>query len=120
MLGQALDPGAITGYHAHLYYDALTRKSAAKCASASPRNSPPHARAIGMTGRSVRTRSAVPIAFAVGDFPRLVRADAQRGDHLVLVHPLTGGRLRDHAHHALWLGDKLPPTSRSSGKRNAA
>jgi aromatic ring-cleaving dioxygenase len=31
-----------------------------------------------------------------------------RGEHDVLVHPLTGDDYADHAHHAAWLGDKLP------------
>ena len=48
------------------------------------------------------------IAFVVEDFARFVPwLMLNRGEHCVLVHPLTGDDYIDHAHHALWLGDKL-------------
>jgi aromatic ring-cleaving dioxygenase len=110
MAEAAFDPGAITGYHAHLYYDALTRKSAAKLreriAALFPmarlgnwHDGPVGPHPVGM----------YQIAFAVADFPRLVPwLMLNRGGHVVLVHPLTGDDYADHAHHALWLGEKLP------------
>jgi aromatic ring-cleaving dioxygenase len=110
MAETAFDPGAITGYHAHLYYDALTRKSAAKLreriAALFPaarlgnwHDGPVGPHPVGM----------YQVAFAVADFPRLVPwLMLNRRDHVVLVHPLTGDDYADHAHHALWLGEKLP------------
>jgi aromatic ring-cleaving dioxygenase len=100
----------ITGYHAHLYYDALTRKSAAKLreriAAQFPQarlgnwhDGPVGPHPVGM----------YQIAFETAEFPRLVPwLMLNRGQHDVLVHPLTGDAYADHAHHALWLGNKLP------------
>jgi DOPA 4,5-dioxygenase len=49
------------------------------------------------------------VAFAVEDFPRLVPwLMLNRGELVVLVHPNTDDEYDDHAHHAVWLGAKLP------------
>jgi aromatic ring-cleaving dioxygenase len=104
-----LDPAAIAGYHAHLYYEASSRASAAaireQIAVRFPQtrlgnwhDGPVGPHPIGM----------YQVAFAVTEFARFVPwLMLNRGEHCVLVHPLTGDDYKDHAHHALWLGDKL-------------
>lgn len=102
-------PSAITGYHAHIYYDEASRAEAAALREALAerfqvvlgrwRDMPvgPHPQAM------------YQVAFPVGEFPRFVPwLMLNRGSLVVLVHPLTDNEYEDHAHHALWLGAKLP------------
>jgi aromatic ring-cleaving dioxygenase len=110
MIEKNADPAAITGYHAHLYYDALTRQSAAKLRERIAVQFP-QARLGNWHDGPVGPHpiSMYQIAFGVAEFPRLVPwLMLNRGKHNVLVHPLTGDDYTDHAHHALWLGEKLP------------
>lgn len=100
---------AIAGYHAHVYYDPASRAVAAALREALAerfrvalgrwRDAPvgPHPQAM------------YQVAFEVEEFARLVPwLMLNRGELVVLVHPLTGDEYADHAHHALWLGAKLP------------
>jgi len=103
-------PAAISGYHAHLYYDALTRPSAAQIRDHIAAQFPTaqlgrwHDNPVGP-----HPTGMFQIAFAVADFPRLVPwLMLNRGHHCILVHPETGDDYADHAHHAMWLGEKLP------------
>jgi DOPA 4,5-dioxygenase len=101
----ALDPGAITGYHAHIYYDAATRPAAERVREA-----------IGAQFDVVLGRwhdqpvgphpiSMYQVAFAVAEFRRLVPWLMLNRDGLdVLVHPETDDAYDDHAIHAAWLG----------------
>lgn len=103
------DPAtAITGYHAHVYYDAGSRAAAAalrddlaqrfQVVLGRWRDEPvgPHPQAM------------YQVAFPIEEFSRFVPwLMLNRGDLVVLVHPLTGDDYEDHAHHALWLGAKL-------------
>jgi aromatic ring-cleaving dioxygenase len=111
MTGTPRDPADITGYHAHIYYDPETTRE-------------PAARVREQIGASFPTAQLgrwhdVPIgphpiamyqvAFAVEEFPRLVPwLMLNRGELVVLVHPNTDDEYEDHAHHAVWLGEKLP------------
>jgi aromatic ring-cleaving dioxygenase len=110
MTKEIRDPGEISGYHAHLYYDRLTRPPAQAIREEIGRRFPdallgrwhdnpvgPHP--IGM----------YQVAFPIADFPRFVPwLMLNRGILVILVHPLTGDDYQDHAEHALWLGEKLP------------
>src|ERR1700720_2439231 len=110
MVDRELDPAAITGYHAHLYYDALTRASAAaireqiaaqfpKARLGSWHDEPVGPHPVGM----------YQVAFAIEEFPRLVPWLMLNRDGLdVLVHPLTDDSVADHTQFALWLGTPLP------------
>lgn len=104
-----IDTGEITGYHAHIYYAPATRSIAERLREA-----------IG-AGFEVRLGSwhdqpvgphpvaMYQIAFAVGEFPRLVPWLMLNRDGLdVLVHPLTGDDYDDHTVYAMWLGTPLP------------
>lgn len=100
---------AITGYHAHVYYAPETRTEATALRAAMGE------RFNVVLGRwhdnpvGPHPIAMYQVAFAVEEFPRLVPwLMLNRGDLVILVHPLTGDDYEDHAHHALWLGAKLP------------
>jgi aromatic ring-cleaving dioxygenase len=104
------DPGEISGYHAHLYYDRQTRPAAAALREEIGRNFPDvllgrwHEAPVGP-----HPISMYQVAFSVADFPRFVPwLMLNRGVIVILVHPETGDDYQDHAEHALWLGEKLP------------
>ena len=106
------DPAdAITGWHAHIYYDpATTREIAARVregiAAAFPEavlgrwhdaKVGPHAQAM------------YQVTFPPAVFPRLVPWLAlNRAGLAVLVHPETGRQKADHLQHAIWMGAVLP------------
>lgn len=102
------DPARITGYHAHIYYDAQSREAAAQLR-----------REIGERFNAVLGRwhdepvgphpiSMYQVAFPPDEFPHLVPfLMLNRAGLRVLVHPETGNGYRDHAVHALWLGEPV-------------
>lgn len=102
------DPDNITGYHAHVYYDAETRETAARLRQRIWQ------RFDGTMGR-FRDRPVGPhprpmylFAFEAGLFPEIVPWLMTNRDGLtVLVHPESGDSYNDHAHWPLWLGGKL-------------
>ena len=105
------DPGQITGYHAHIYYDpAKTRSPAARLRDGLGVAFPAatlgswHDDAVGP-----HTVAMYQVAFAVEDFARIVPwLMLNRSELDVLVHPLAGNALDDHTIYAMWLGEKLP------------
>lgn len=119
MAEQLTDPEQIRGYHAHIYYDPETRPVAERLREA-----------IGKSFRVELGRwhdervgphptSMYQVAFAVGEFAKLVPWLMLNHAGLdVLIHPQTGNPYDDHAVHALWLGSKLP--LRLDGLRRAA
>ncbi len=99
---------AITGYHAHVYYDEETRGRAQRL-----REAVGAAFQVGL-GRwhdrpvGPHPRWSYQIAFDAGEFARLVPFIALNREGLaVLVHPLTGDEVADHSEHALWMGEVL-------------
>lgn len=105
----ARDPADIEGYHAHVYYAPDTRAIAEQLresvgASFTVTLGRWHDRPVGP--------HPVPmfqIAFAVGEFPRLLPwLMLNRNGLSILVHPLTGDDVDDHSSFALWLGPPLP------------
>jgi DOPA 4,5-dioxygenase len=102
------DPGAIRGWHAHIYYDGASRAAAERLREA-----------IGagfdvQLGRwhdepvGPHPVSMYQIAFAAAEFPRLVPWLAlNRGPLTVLVHPQAEDAYQDHTAHAVWLGPPL-------------
>jgi aromatic ring-cleaving dioxygenase len=105
------DLAAITGYHAHVYYDpAATRDAAARvreglgAAFSRATLGSWHDEAVGP-----HTVAMYQVAFAVEDFARLVPwLMLNRRGLDVLVHPLAGDAYDDHTVYAMWLGEKLP------------
>ena len=98
----------ITGYHAHVYYDADSKKTAARLR-----------RRIGARFDTVLGRwhdeplgphpvSFYQVAFSTDLFAELVPWMAlNREDLSILVHPETGDDLLDHSDFAIWLGESL-------------
>lgn len=104
------DLAEITSYHAHVYYDPAVRGPAEeirlRIGLAFPK---------AVLGRwhdapvGPHPAAMYQVAFAVDDFPRLVPwLMLNRGELTILVHPNTSDEYADHAHHAAWLGDRLP------------
>jgi DOPA 4,5-dioxygenase len=103
------DPAEITSYHAHVYYDPAARGPAEELrlriglAFPSAALGRWHDAPVGP-----HPTAMYQVAFAVGDFPRLVPwLMLNRGELTILVHPNTADEYADHAHHAVWLGDRL-------------
>jgi DOPA 4,5-dioxygenase len=101
------DSGTITGYHAHVYYDAESKPAAAALRAAiearfDVRLGRWHDRPVGP-----HPRWSYQIAFAPELFAALVPWLAlNRGELTIFLHPETGDALPDHRDHAIWLGDK--------------
>lgn len=104
-----IETAGITGYHAHVYYDAQSRLAAERLRSAVGE------RFAVQLGRwhdvpvGPHPSAMYQLAFGVAEFPRLVPwLMLNRAGLSVLVHPLTGDDYEDHARFALWLGTPLP------------
>ena len=96
----------ITGYHAHVYYDADSKPQAAALREAI------EARFDVVMGRwhdrpvGPHPYGSYQIAFAPEVFAALLPWLAlNRGGLTVFVHPETGDALPDHRDHAIWLGE---------------
>jgi DOPA 4,5-dioxygenase len=109
MAGPFVDPGAIQGYHAHIYYDAETRPIAERLREAIGNR---FGVELGRWRDEPVGPHPVPMyqaAFPAAEFPRIVPwLMLNRGGLSVLVHPETEDAYDDHTIHALWLGAPLP------------
>jgi len=102
---------AITGWHAHVYFDPATTRAAAAAVREGIAADFPDA----VLGRwhevpvGPHTAAMYQVAFPPALFPTLVPWLAlHRRGLAVLVHPETGRQRADHLQHALWLGEILP------------
>ena len=104
-----IDISRIAGYHAHIYYDALSRPRAAALREAIEKR---------FTVRMGRWHD-VPVgphpcamyqvAFENGQFPVLAPfLMMNRMGLTVLLHPESGRPLDDHTANAVWMGEVLP------------
>ena len=99
------DIAAITGYHAHVYYEAASKEKAARLREAldgvfDVKLGRWHDQPVGP-----HPRGSYQIAFAPELFGALVPWLALNRDGLtVFIHPETGDDLPDHSDHAIWLG----------------
>ena len=98
----------ITGYHAHVYFDAASEAQAAVLRDAIGAHFDVelgrwHHKPVGP-----HPAWMYQVAFAPAQFAELVPYLAlNRAGLSVLVHPMTGDALADHLDHALWLGEPL-------------
>ena len=103
--------GDVKTFHAHVYYEVLTRSSAEAL-----RN---HLMEISRGRLEIHTLTDGPCgphvtAMSVVDIPAETLPEilgvlmTRHGPHAVLIHPVTGNELLDHTHHALWLGQPPP------------
>lgn len=99
----------IDGYHAHVYYGADTKKTAARLRR---RINARFETVLGRwhdDARGPHPVSFYQVAFAPELFAELVPWLAlNREDLSILVHPETGNDLADHSDYAMWLGDSFP------------
>ena len=101
--------GAITGYHAHVYFDASSREQALRICEAA-------GRAFGVTVGRMHDRPVGPhprgscqLAFGPDLFASVVPwLIANRNGLTVFAHAETGDALEDHTEHVLWLGVSEP------------
>ena len=98
---------AITGFHAHVYYNPETRDAAARVreglAAFEVRLGRWHDRPIGP-----HPQAMYQIAFLPDQFSQVLPWLMLHREGLdILVHPETGDDVLDHTSHALWLGNKL-------------
>jgi DOPA 4,5-dioxygenase len=110
MAESCTDPGVISGYHAHLYYDPQTRPFAEQLRAAIADRFP-RARIGNWHDEPVGPHPVAmyQLAFAAEDFRLIVPWLMLNRENLnVLVHPLTDDSVADHTRFALWLGSPLP------------
>jgi DOPA 4,5-dioxygenase len=99
----------ISGYHAHVYFDAATEGAAAALRAALEERFDVvmgrwHHKPVGP-----HPAWMYQVAFAPDQFPVVVPFLAlNHGSLSVLIHPESGDALADHLDHALWLGTRLP------------
>jgi DOPA 4,5-dioxygenase len=103
------DERGITGYHAHVYFDADTVDQARLlCEAARDRfgvvMGRVHEKCVGPHPRWSCQLAATPQQFA-GLLPWLA---LNRGRLVVFAHPESGDELADHRDHGIWLGTGLP------------
>ena len=110
-MNAATDPAIITGYHAHVYYDAATKEAAAHLRDAIKAR---YGEAVSLgrwhdTPVGPHPMGSYQVAFEPTLFADMVPWLAlNRLDLVVFVHPETGDALRDHRDRALWLGASQP------------
>jgi DOPA 4,5-dioxygenase len=98
----------ITGYHAHIYFDADTEADAQAVRDAIDARFTVtlgrwHRRAVGP-----HTRWMYQVIFATELFASFVPWLAlNRRGLAILVHPESGNALADHTDHAIWMGEVL-------------
>jgi aromatic ring-cleaving dioxygenase len=103
-------PEAITGWHAHVYFDPATRAAAEALRDGIAERFPDavlgrwHDRPVGP-----HPSGMYQVAFAPELLPGLLPFLAlHRAGLTVLLHPETGRPRADHTAHALWMGAILP------------
>ena len=103
-------PGTVTGYHAHVYYDAASRARAAHLRERLAADFPEarlgrwHDVPVGP-----HPQAMYQVAFAAGRLGDILPFLMLHRDGLtILLHPETGDDVADHSHHAAWLGTPLP------------
>ncbi|MGR3759676.1 DOPA 4,5-dioxygenase family protein [Roseobacteraceae bacterium NS-SX3] len=99
---------SITGYHAHIYFDAETVNQARSlCESAADafgvEMGRVHEKCVGPHPRWSCQLAATPEQFA----QLLPWLALNRGGLVVFAHPETGDALADHRDHGIWLGTGL-------------
>ncbi|MDR3524875.1 MAG: DOPA 4,5-dioxygenase family protein [Acetobacteraceae bacterium] len=99
----------IHGWHAHIYYDPATTRSAAERLRAQI-----GARFSVVLGRwhdvnvGPHPQAMYQVAFGNEVFSELVAFLAlNRAGLAILIHPETGDELADHRDHSMWMGDVL-------------
>jgi aromatic ring-cleaving dioxygenase len=103
-----IDRAKIRDYHAHVYYDAASRRTAARLRNAIEKNFRVEMGRWREEPVGPHPRSMYQVKFRRGEFPKIVPwLMLNRGGLSILVHPNTGNAYQDHAINPLWLGKPL-------------
>lgn len=103
-----LPPAAITGYHAHVYYEAATRRSAAAIRTDLIARFPIRLGRWRDAPVGPHPQAMFQAAFEPALFGEIVPwLMLNRRGHSVLVHPITGEGRADQLDYPLWLGERL-------------
>jgi aromatic ring-cleaving dioxygenase len=95
----------VTGYHAHVYFDAATQPVAERLRDTLARQFNVEAGAFSIEPRGPHPISQFNVIFKTDEFQRVVPWLMLNREGLdVLVHPLTDDMYDDHSIYALWLG----------------
>ena len=108
-----IDPSRIHAYHAHVYYDAVSRPHAAALRAAVEQRFPVRMGRWHDVPVGPHPRAMYQIAFEVDQFPTLAPFLMMNREGLtILLHPESGRPLDDHTLHAAWMGEVLPLVTR--------
>ena len=97
------------GYHAHVYYDAATKQTAARLRDTIIAKFAVEPGAFSDEPRGPHPVSQFNMIFEAPEFQNIVPWLMFNREGLsVLVHPLSGSNYDDHSKLALWLGTPVP------------
>ncbi|MHA6263102.1 DOPA 4,5-dioxygenase family protein [Arenibacterium sp. CAU 1754] len=95
----------ITGFHAHVYYDAKTIDTARAVCQAAKAQLPVQMGRMHEKPVGPHPMWSCQLAFGPDDFAKVVMWLARNRQGLtVFTHPETGDELADHRDHAIWMG----------------
>ncbi len=104
-----IDPSRIKGYHAHIYYDALSRRRAAKLRAAVEQRFKVSMGRWHDVPVGPHPCAMYQIAFDADQFPTLAPFLMMNREGLtILLHPESGRPRNDHTLNAVWMGQILP------------
>lgn len=99
----------VKGYHAHIYYNAATRKIAEAVRDAIIGSFAVEPGAFSDEPRGPHPISQFNVIFQTEEFQKIVPWLMLNHDGLnVLIHPLTESSYDDHGKNALWIGTPVP------------
>ena len=100
---------AITGYHAHVYYDAVTREQAHRLCMTAGESFGVKVGRMHDTPVGPHPRGSCQLTIPAGQFATIIPwlIEHRRG-LTVFAHAETGHALKDHTDHVLWLGASEP------------
>ena len=101
----------ISGFHAHFYYEQITRDSAFAIREALMKHAPTGVRVYPPIDRPIGPHPTpmFEIDFSHAQFHNVVTwLMLHHGEHSVLVHPITGDDNSDHFDYPIWIGKTLP------------
>ncbi len=108
-----IDPARIKAWHAHIYYDAISRPRAAKLRAAIEQTFKVTMGRWHDIPVGPHPQAMYQIAFESDQFPVLAPFLTMNQNNLtILLHPESGRPLDDHTLHAAWMGEVLPLVTR--------
>ncbi len=98
----------ITGYHAHVYFDANTQETAQQVCEEAARLFPAEMGRMHAQNVGPHPRWSCQLAFAADAFDQVIPwLMLNRNGLTIFTHPETGQHLEDHRDRAIWMGEML-------------